>query len=159
MSLSLSLEAALDVTERRAARRVARSVERAFGLEQIPVHVDVALLEDDDVRALNADYRGKDAATDVLSFPAELELSIPGAPTELGALCVAAGVCRRQARALGHGFDVELSVLLVHGVLHLLDFDHERGPAAAREMAEHELSALDRMGVDVGRALIARSLS
>ena len=80
--------------------------------------VTVAVVPDARVRSLNQRYRGKDAATDVLSFPA-------GEPGELGDVVIAAGVAGRQARQAGHSMAVELRVLALHGLLHLLGYDHE----------------------------------
>jgi probable rRNA maturation factor len=81
--------------------------------------VTVAVVSDARVRALNHRYRGKDRPTDVLSFPA-------GEPGELGDVVIAAGVAGRQARQAGHPIAVELRVLALHGLLHLLGYDHER---------------------------------
>jgi probable rRNA maturation factor len=81
--------------------------------------VTVAIVPDRRVRALNRDYRGKDAATDVLSFPAE-ERGV------LGDIVIAGGVARRQAGAAGHSLATELRVLALHGLLHLMGYDHER---------------------------------
>ena len=107
--------------------------------------VSVALVSDRRVRALNRTYRGKDYATDVLSFPAT------GAPPRrtrgtrrrkpvfpsvssvssvvdsfLGDIVIARGVARRQAREAGHSERTEIRVLALHGLLHLLGYDHER---------------------------------
>jgi len=79
----------------------------------------VVLLPDARVRALNRRYRRTDASTDVLSFPA-------GEPGQLGDIVIARGVARRQAVCAGHGLQTELRVLALHGLLHLLGYDHER---------------------------------
>jgi probable rRNA maturation factor len=71
------------------------------------------------VRQLNARYRAKNFATDVLSFAAE-------EPGFLGEIVIASGVAQRQARQAGHPIQVELRVLALHGLLHLLGYDHER---------------------------------
>jgi probable rRNA maturation factor len=81
--------------------------------------VTVAVVSDARVRALNARYRGKDVATDVLSFAAD-------EPGQLGDVVIAGGVARRQARRAGHSVQVELRVLALHGLLHLLGYDHEQ---------------------------------
>jgi probable rRNA maturation factor len=81
--------------------------------------VTVALVSDSRVRALNRQYRQKDQATDVLSFPA-------GEPGELGDVVISLGVARRQAEAAGHPMGTELRVLALHGLLHLLGYDHDR---------------------------------
>ena len=79
----------------------------------------VAVVSDARVRQLNARYRAKDTPTDVLSFAAE-------EPGFLGEVVIASGVARRQARQAGHPVQVELRVLALHGLLHLLGYDHER---------------------------------
>ena len=81
--------------------------------------VTVAVVSDARVRALNQRYRRKLRATDVLSFPSE-------DPGYLGDIVIAAGVARRQARQAGHSIQTELRVLALHGLLHLLGYDHER---------------------------------
>ena len=91
--------------------------------------VNIAVVRDATSRALNHRYRGRDMPTDVLSFP-----SLPAdAPARrqhgsrwLGDIVIAKGVARRQARAAGHSEEVELRVLALHGLLHLLGYDHER---------------------------------
>lgn len=82
-------------------------------------HVTVALVSDARVRALNRQYRRTDSATDVLSFPAD-------EPGILGDIVIARGVAQRQAREAGHARGTELRVLALHGLLHLLGYDHER---------------------------------
>ena len=80
--------------------------------------VTVAIVPDARVRALNRRYRRKNAATDVLSFPSDER-------GYLGDIVIAAGVARRQAAAAGHALPTELRVLALHGLLHLLGYDHE----------------------------------
>ena len=96
-------------------RRVAPA--RACGI------VSVALVSDHRVRELNRRYRRKDYATDVLSFP-NPQSSIPH--PLLGDIVIARGVARRQAREARHSEQTELRVLALHGLLHLLGYDHEQ---------------------------------
>jgi probable rRNA maturation factor len=84
--------------------------------------VGVALVSDARIRALNRTYRRKDYATDVLSFPSE-DVERSGF---LGEIVIARGVARRQSRAAAHPEATELRVLALHGLLHLLGYDHER---------------------------------
>ena len=79
----------------------------------------VAIVSDARVRALNRKFRKKDNATDVLSFPAEES-------GYLGDVVISSGVAARQARAAGHSLATEVRVLALHGLLHLLGYDHER---------------------------------
>ena len=79
----------------------------------------VAIVADARVRTLNRRYRGWNYATDVLSFPSDT-------PGLLGDVVIASGVAARQARAARHSLRTELRVLALHGLLHLLGYDHER---------------------------------
>ena len=81
--------------------------------------VTIALVPDARVRALNRKFRGKNANTDVLSFPSDED-------GYLGDVVISSGVAARQARAAGHSLATELRVLALHGLLHLLGYDHER---------------------------------
>jgi probable rRNA maturation factor len=86
----------------------------------------IAIVPDARVHALNRRYRRKDKPTDVLSFPCDEGASRRGRGSRyLGDIVIAAGVARRQARQAGHSFQTELRVLALHGLLHLLGYDHE----------------------------------
>jgi probable rRNA maturation factor len=89
----------------------------------------IALVTDRRIRTLNRRYRGKDRPTDVLSFSANGDL--------LGDIVIARGVARRQAREAGHSMQAELRVLALHGLLHLLGYDHH-APAERQRMARVE---------------------
>jgi probable rRNA maturation factor len=84
--------------------------------------VSIAVVSDRRMRALNRQFRGKDAATDVLSFPAT---HMPGVSSFLGDIVIASGVATRQAREAGHSVGTELKVLALHGLLHLIGYDHD----------------------------------
>ena len=107
--------------------------------------VTVAIVSDARVRALNRKFRKKDRATDVLSFPAEES-------RYLGDVVISSGMAARQARAAGHSLATELRVLALHGLLHLLGYDHERDDG---QMARLE-RRLRRMG-GLREGLIERS--
>jgi probable rRNA maturation factor len=81
-------------------------------------HVTIALVSDGRIQQLNRSFRHADKATDVLSFPAD-------EPGTLGDVVIARGVARRQAREAGHDLPTEIRVLALHGLLHLLGYDHE----------------------------------
>ena len=100
----------------------------------------IAIVSDARVRALNRRYRRKDRATDVLSFPAD-------APGVLGDVVIASGVASRQARRAGHSLGTELRVLALHGLLHLLGYDHERDDG---QMARLERRLRHRGGLREG---------
>lgn len=87
---------------------------------------ECSILVTDDARmqALNAQYRNKDKTTDVLSFPSDLPLGYDG-PRHLGDIVISLPQAQRQADELGQSLVRELQFLLLHGVLHLLGYDHE----------------------------------
>ena len=118
--------------------------------------VTVALVSDARIRSLNRRYRKTNAVTDVLSFPAATsvrseERSAPDVPQLplLGDLAIATGVARRQAKAAGHSFQTELRVLALHGLLHLLGYDHHDRSDNGR-MARTEARLRRRGGLRAG---------
>jgi probable rRNA maturation factor len=91
--------------------------------------VNVAVVSDARMRQLNRRYRQKNYATDVLSFGNHRSPGLPHpdpGPRFLGDIVIARGVARRQAREAGHAELTELKILVLHGLLHLLGYDHER---------------------------------
>jgi probable rRNA maturation factor len=94
----------------------------------------VAVVPDRLVRELNRRHRRKDAATDVLSFPAD-------EPGYLGDVVIALGVAKRQAVKAGHSLATEFRVLALHGLLHLLGYDHERDTGEMRRLEQRLLKA------------------
>jgi probable rRNA maturation factor len=99
--------------------------QKAVGLRG---RVDVLLASDETLRRLNREFRRKDSATDVLSFPAA---DAPGKGNRMaGDLAISLETAARQASEHGHSLEMELKVLLLHGVLHLAGHDHERDDGA-----------------------------
>jgi probable rRNA maturation factor len=101
--------------------------------------VAIALVSDGYMRALNGTFRGVNRPTDVLSFPSERtsRTTSPARPVHLGDIVISTLTARRQARAAGHSYATELRVLALHGLLHLLGYDHharsDRGRMARLE--------------------------
>jgi probable rRNA maturation factor len=101
----------------------------------------IAIVSDARIKALNRQFRRTNEATDVLSFspdaPRASRLAPPASPLALGDIVIAAGLARRQAREAGHSYATELKVLALHGLLHLLGYDHhdrsDRGRMARTE--------------------------
>lgn len=122
--MDMPLSAELDRT--RLSRYLLRA-RRAVGLDG---QVDVLLTDDKTIKRLNRDFRGKNKATDVLSFPA-------GDFVEglAGDLAVSLDTAARQARRFGLTLEEEVKTLLLHGILHLAGYDHEVDNG---EMAEEE---------------------
>jgi len=123
--------------KRRPALRA--QLERLLGLLGLQnAEVSVLLVGDRAMRGLNRRYRQKDRTTDVLSFAFREGEHGAVRPDLLGDLVVCIPAAERQARAAGETLAGELDRLLVHGLLHLLGYDHERGPADARKMERQE---------------------
>jgi probable rRNA maturation factor len=150
MSVSIEVEdeawRMLDGLEGRAQRVVAATLD---GVGAAPGTCEIALLftGDDTIAALNAEWRGKQGPTNVLSFPAPSGMPVPrGEPRPLGDVVLAHGVIAREAAQQGKSLHDHTAHLIVHGVLHLLGFDHETG-ADAEDMERLETSILKGLGV------------
>ena len=116
------------------------------------VELSVRLTTDEDVRALNAHWRGKDKPTNVLSFPMSEQYELEQADEDgpelmLGDIVLAKGVCEREAAEKEIPFERHATHLLVHGTLHLLGYDHGDDQDAA-DMEGREVRALARLGID-----------
>lgn len=130
------------------------AADRALELvEQVDAELSVMLCDDAAIAELNGQWRGKPQATDVLSFP-QGEMP-PGAPPVLGDVVISLDTAARQADERGHALEVELQVLLVHGLLHLLGHDHHASDERAAMQAE-ERRVLEGLGLDAA-SLIARA--
>lgn len=95
--------------------------------------VELIIANDATMQELNAQYRGKNSTTDVLSFPMEdpfAEQSIFGMP--LGSIIIAESFVKEKAAEFGHSIQDELSLLFIHGMLHLLGYDHEKDDGEMR---------------------------
>lgn len=107
--------------------------------------IAILLTDDDSVQALNRDFRDKDYATNVLSFPAARD-TLFNPDGQIGDVALAFGVCAREAAEQGKPLSHHLQHLVAHGVLHLLGYDHEGDDEAeAMEALEREILA----GLDV----------
>jgi probable rRNA maturation factor len=130
-----------------------------IGIE--PSSVEVSLLACDDARIaeLNAEFRGKPLPTNVLSWPSE-DLSAekpgavpnpphpdPGGALSLGDIAISYDTCQSEARTQNKLFSAHVTHLVVHGMLHLLGYDHIRGPDATL-METIETEILGKMGID-----------
>jgi probable rRNA maturation factor len=137
----------------RAAAESAIAESRFPDLTSSPrtVELSVCLTGDDQIRALNAKWRGKDKATNVLSFPlaeeGELrEVAGDGPEIMLGDIVLAHGVCTAEAANKAIPVRAHASHLIVHGTLHLLGYDHH-DDAEATDMEAREVRALARLGL------------
>ncbi len=101
--------------------------------------LSVTVTGDEEIRAINRQYRGRDRATNVLSFALEEGAPLPGAPRVLGDIVISTETVIREAGPLGYTDEEMFYFYLIHGLLHLIGYDHEQGEAeAARQEAETE---------------------
>jgi probable rRNA maturation factor len=138
-----------------AAIRSAVAESDVAGLldNELVAEVSVRFTGDEEVRGLNAAWRGKDKATNVLSFPmvepGQLAFLVPAGGDEalLGDIVLAHGICAAEAAAKGIAVCTHAAHLVVHGMLHLLGCDHEREEGEAEAMEAAERRALARLGI------------
>jgi probable rRNA maturation factor len=138
---------------RAALAAVERTPHGELATTRALVEISVRLTSDEEVRLLNAQYRGKDRATNVLSFPM-IQRDLLDTVTQnsddgevlLGDIVLAHGVCAGEAAERRIGVDQHLSHLMVHGVLHLLGYDHQ-GDLEADAMEAIERDALASLGI------------
>lgn len=128
-----------------AAASVRRWAQAALCGQRRAVELSVRYVDSDEGRALNRDYRGRDYATNVLSFPVELP---PGVRSPLlGDLVICAPVVALEALGQDKPLAHHHAHLVVHGVLHLLGMDHERSEADAEAMEARERRLLAGLGI------------
>ncbi len=144
----------------RAIQAAVVAVWDHLGLEA--ARLTVVIGTEDQVQALNRDHRGVDRPTDVLSFPATPEIPLDELPPELagelahylGDVVIAYPYAARQAARYGHPVAEELCLLAVHGVLHLLGYDHDT-PQRRAEMWAVQDAVLRKLGLEHLRARVA----
>jgi probable rRNA maturation factor len=125
---------------------VAAAAEAVAGPKLAGAELSIILTDDAAIRVLNRDWRDRDAATNVLSFPATDMPAPTGAPRLLGDIVIAYETTAREAAEEGKPFRNHLSHLTVHGFLHLLGHDHA-GDDEAETMEDLERTILARLGV------------
>ena len=144
MSPTVVLSRRIPGLSERGLSNFVTSACRAAGLNGAPT---VLVTNSGRMRQLNARFRGKDYATDVLSFPSPVFVEGFG-----GDIAVSADIAARNARVLGHSVPEEVKILVLHGVLHLAGYDHE---SDSGQMSEKELRLRRKLGLPA--ALIERA--
>ncbi len=133
--------------ERVRSRSLAALARRSLASEYVPgpLALSVVITNDATVRSLNHRFRGEDTPTDVLSFGLDDDAGFVSGQgiSQLGEIVISFPTARRQAGEARHDIDDELAHLLVHGVLHLLGYDHKR-PRDAKAMHTREDALLGR---------------
>jgi len=134
--------------------RLRHVVEQVMRAESVDINTEVSLLVtgDETMTELNRTYRGMDGTTDVLSFAFQEDREFPAHPegvTQLGEVIISLPQAERQAVERGHSLDRELTVLIIHGVLHLLGYDHQNDEEEER-MTGREQRVLARLETETG---------
>lgn len=138
------------LAQRATAAALARTPHGELATAAVSVEISVRLTSDDEIQTLNAQYRGKDKPTNVLSFPMVQPDLLDGiANTDdgevlLGDIALAYGVCEREAAEKGISMEDHATHLIVHGTLHLLGYDH---------LEDHEADAMEAIEIDALAAL------
>lgn len=130
-------------------RSLAERVLRAAGASRSSL--SLLLVGDRTMRRLNKTYRRKDRTTDVLAFPVPPTHSLPRKGGGLGRgmlgdIVISIPQAARQAKRAGHSLDHEIAVLVIHGTLHLLGYDHERSAREAKRMQRKERTVMRALG-------------
>lgn len=135
---------------------IRRCCHAVLDLEKIDgaVQVDVTLVDDAQIREINAAHRDIDAVTDVLSFPlgenGKFELNHDTGEKLLGNIVLSLETAEKQAEDYGHSFNREVGYLTVHSMLHLLGYDHVNGGLEAVRMREKEETVMTQIGLPRG---------
>lgn len=128
------------------AARAALAASRFAAILPAEAEVSIKFTSDAEVQSLNAEWRGKDKPTNVLSFPMAEPEDLAAAPM-LGDIVLARGVCEAEAADKRIEVESHAAHLVVHGMLHLLGYDHETSDADAEEMEGIERRALASLGI------------
>ena len=128
---------------------LAENILKAAGASRSDL--SLLLVGDRAMRRLNRCYRRKDRTTDVLAFPTRKYLARPAprasrlVPALLGDVVISLPQAERQAKRAGHTLEREVAVLIAHGLLHLMGYDHERSAREARRMSRRERAVLRKV--------------
>jgi probable rRNA maturation factor len=140
----------IEVINRQRRRKIDLNRWRKFGEEALQVigaskrNATIVFVSDNTIRKLNRQFRGRNYATDVLSFPSEAEAFEVESQAELGEIVISAQRATAQARENGLSFSNEVQQLVLHGLLHLCGYDHETDRG---EMNRLELKLRKKLGI------------
>ena len=128
-------------------RVLTAAAEAALAYEGAAGDITISVVDDEEIHRMNREYRGVDRPTDVLSFPAAEGDAFPAIPDAfLGAIAISLPRAEMQAEEYGHSLLRELTFLTVHGMLHLLGYDHMMDEDRARMFARQD-EILEKMRI------------
>lgn len=127
---------------------IRRVIEKSLEVERNDLNYEISLsfVNNEEIRVLNRDFRGKDSATDVLSFPMEDEIGY-GDLKVLGDIVISLERALEQSVEYGHTFEREVGFLVCHSMFHLMGYDHDT-PENTKEMRAKEENVLKLLGID-----------
>ena len=133
---------------------VREAIKSALGYEGFTRNaaVSVTFCDNEYIRSLNAEFRNKDSATDVLSFPIYEKgeaIETPDEPVTLGDIVLSLERTREQAKELGNTFLRELAFLTIHSTLHLLGYDHELSKEDDEDMCRRQREIIETLNIDL----------
>ena len=137
------LQEAISIDEKKIEMTAETILQDYF--EEMP-DFTLIFFDADKIRELNRQYRQVDSVTDVLSFEAEGEIDPETGKEYLGDIVICPEQAAKQAEQSGHSLENEILLLEIHGLLHLLGYDHEASPLEQRQMREKEESVLEKLG-------------
>jgi probable rRNA maturation factor len=147
LTIDIALQSTLWNARRDAKAILRRALQQASAAAAVTDgEISVVLCDDHAMRVLNRDWRGKDAPTNVLAFPADTGKPAAGRTRLLGDIVIAYETLEREVRAQGNPFTEHLAHLAVHGFLHLVGHDH-RTPAQAEQMERFEAAILAQLDI------------
>ncbi len=136
--------------------RIKKAAKAALAYENFTrdTILSITFTDNEGIRALNNEYRHKDSATDVLSFPLytmrDGDIPEDDMAAELGDIVLSLERAGEQAKEYGHSFERETAFLTVHSVLHLLGYDHETSPAEEADMFRRQREIMEILGLPRG---------
>ena len=109
--------------------------------------LSLLVVDDDGIAPMNAQYLGRNGPTNVIAFPMQEGDFAAVNPHLLGDVVISAETCQREAEAAGIGFDRQFTELLIHGILHLFGYDHEKSSVEAERMFRKTEALLAELGI------------
>lgn len=121
-------------------KKLLEEISKSLSTDAPSREIDLTLCDNQTIQHYNKKYRGNDKATDVLSFPIQNDIIIIGSEEmPLGSIVISVDFVKAKATEFGHSNNDELSLLFIHGMLHLLGFDHEIDNGEMREKEEETI--------------------
>ena len=120
-------------------KKLLEEISKSLSTDAPSREIDLTLCDNQTIQHYNKKYRGNDKATDVLSFPIQNDIIIGSEEMPLGSIVISVDFVKLKAKEFGHSNNDELSLLFIHGMLHLLGFDHETDNGEMRKKEEETI--------------------